>query len=627
MSIRASIPFALLLGLSAAAAGADGPPSAASYSPYAGEPVRTHVHWGDLHLHTSYSIDANSFGNRLLTPEDAYRFARGETIQAQNGMQVRLGRPLDFLMVSDHAEFLGLMAKIDREDPLLMQSEILRRWRSMRSQGRYIEVLREWAPYIQGGVREQLLPEAFSHSVWQEYAQTADRFNDPGRFTTFIGYEWTSMPDGDNLHRNVLFRDAAPTATRALPFSAVDSPRPEDLWKFLDDYETRLGGHAIDIPHNSNMSGGLMFRPLDSHGKAITREYARTRARWEPLVEATQIKGDSESHPFLSPNDEFASYGDWDWSNLGGSKKHESGWFAGEYVREALKTGLALGSRLGENPFKFGLVGSTDSHTGLSTAEEDNFWGKTSDREPSADRYLKTWMSAGSGGLHEHQLTLRELTAGMAAVWAPDNTREALFEAMKRRETYATTGPRMVVRFFGGWRFSAQDAVNPDPARIGNRKGVPMGGDLTQAPAGKAPSFLIHVARDPQGANLDRAQVVKGWLDADGAVHEQIYDVAVSGGRAIDADGRARTAVGNTVDVKNASYTNDIGAPELAVAWTDPDFDPARPAFYYLRVLEIPTPRWPAYDAVRFGFELPAEVDAVEQDRAYTSPIWYTPAN
>lgn len=433
------VPLMAALVLSGQAAGAE-----PSYSPYVDRPPPTNVYWGDFHVHTNLSADANALGNLRMTPDDAYRYARGEELVSQSGMRAKLGHPLDFLMVSDHSEFLGLMAKVDAGDPLLMGSEILRRWRQMRADGKYLEVLHEWGPYILGQTDEPLTTPDFDRSVWAEYAATADRYYAPGRFTTFIGYEWTSMPDGNNLHRNVVFRDDASMATRVLPFSTIDGPQPEALWKFLAAYEQDVGGQAAAIPHNPNLSGGVMFAPFDSDGKPITREYARTRARWEPVIEVTHYKGDSESHPYLSPQDEFADYGNWDWSNIGGAALHRDDWFAGEYAREALKTGVRLDGEVGANPFKFGLVGSTDSHTSLSATEENNWWGKFGISEPQPGRIaMKRWMVAGGDESLDQGPVSALLSSGYAALWAAENTREALFDALKRKETYATTGTRM----------------------------------------------------------------------------------------------------------------------------------------------------------------------------------------
>jgi hypothetical protein len=456
----------------------------------------------------------------------------------------------------------------------------------------------------------------FRRSVWEEVCANADRHNDPGKFTAFIGYEWTppsAHPRSPNFHRNIIFEGGAEQASQILPFSNQDSKNVEDLWAFLKDYEDRVGGKVLAIPHNGNLSSGMMFRPVDYEDKPITTDYARRRSRWEPLYEMTQYKGDAEAHPALSPNDEFADYETW----------HRHGFFGElpeseefreqkqyEYARSALKVGLEQQAKLGVNPFKFGMIGSTDAHTSLSTADENNFWGKISLNEPSPHRSKNSWHFACSG---------------MAAVWATDNTRSAIFTAMRRKETYATTGPRMTVRFFGGWEYLAADADRHDLVEIGYSKGVPMGGDLTQAPQGKSPSFLIRAVKDPNGANLDRVQVIKGWRDRDGKLHEKVHDVGLSDGRVPDANGKA-PPVGSTVDVKNASYRNSIGDPELAVVWNDPDFNPAELAFYYVRVIEIPTPRWTAYDAKHYGItDLPDDVPMVTQDRAYTSPIWYTP--
>jgi hypothetical protein len=461
-------------------------------------------------------------------------------------------------------------------------------------------------------------------SAWQAYTALADKYNEPGRFTALIGYEWTSMPNGNNLHRVVVFRDGADKASRTLPYSQYDSPEPEDLWKTMAAYEKETGGQALAIPHNGNVSGGLMFSDVDFTGKPLTREYATARSRWEPLIEATQQKGDSETHPFLSPNDEFADFGRWDKLNLNGIIAHKPEMFQYEYARAALKRGLKLEDRLGVNPFKFGMIGSTDSHTALAAVEEDNYFGKVSLLEPNPHR----WEHKSIEYKPDPKLNVygwEMLASGYAGVWAKENTRAALFDAMKRKEVYATTGPRMLVRFFGGWDFDAKDANTRNPAAVGYDKGVPMGGDLRNAPAGKAPTFLVAALKDPIGANLDRIQIIKGWLDAKGEGQEKVYDVAWSGDRKPGADGKL-PPVGNTVDVENATWTNTIGAPELITVWKDPDFDPAQRAFYYGRVIEIPTPRWTAYDAKRFGVKMPKEVPMTTTERAYTSPLWYTPA-
>jgi len=594
------------------------------YSPYAGRNFPTRVYWGDTHLHTSVSLDAGAAGT-TVGPEVAYRFARGEEITTSTGQPAKLSRPLDFLVVSDHSEAFGAMGEVIRGNPALMSDPTIKRWHDQIALGGDEAFGAAWE--IIRALSSDTLPKplfdpGLIRSVWEPYIQTAERFNEPGKFTAFIGYEWTSMPEGDNLHRCIVFRDGADKAIRALPFSAADSTDPEDLWAVLAAYEKETGGRVLAIPHNGNVSGGRMFALADFAGNPLTREYAEARARWEPLVEVTQQKGDSETHPVLAPTDEFADYERWDKMNLNGSKLHQDAWFKSEYAREALKNGLALDAQLGANPFKFGMIGSTDSHVGISAVEEENFYGKASPYEPSAHRFEHEFTKLG-----DKEVAAWELGAsGYAAVWATENTREALWDAMKRKEVYATTGPRMTVRFFGGWEFGSEDALTRNPAIPGYSKGVPMGGDLRSAPAGKAPTFLVAAAKDPIGANLDRIQIVKGWLDAAGAVQEKVYDVAWGDAatRKPGKDGKL-PAVGSTVDVARAVWTNTIGDPELIAVWKDPAFDPKQRAFYYARVIEIPTPRWTAYDAQRFGVKMPPEVRMTTQERAYTSPIWYTP--
>jgi hypothetical protein len=432
------------------------------------------------------------------------------------------------------------------------------------------------------------------------------------------------MPDGNNLHRVVVFRDAADKANRTLPFSQYDSPNPEDLWKAMAAYQKETGGQVLAIPHNGNLSGGRMFADVDFVGKAITREYAASRIRWEPLMEVTQQKGDSETHPVLSPDDELADFGRWDKVNLNGLIAHENRMFPFEYARPALGRGLAFEQSLGVNPFKFGMLGSTDSHVGISAVEEDNYFGKVAIYEPNPHR----WEHAVVDYKPDPKRSVvgwEMLASGYAAVWAKENTREAIFDAMKRKEVYATTGARIVVRFFGGWSFEPPDATTRTPAALGYEKGVPMGGDLRAAPTGKTPTFLVAAMKDPFSGNLDRIQIVKGWLDAAGKPQEKVYDVAWSGDRKPDSQTGTLPSVGNTVDVANATWTNTIGAPELITVWRDPSFDPKQRAFYYTRVVEIPTPRWTAYDAKRFGVQMATDVPMTTTERAYTSPIWYTP--
>ena len=603
-------------------------PSKPPYSPYAGRIFPTRPFFGDTHTHTSFSMDAGAFGARL-GPKEAYRFAKGEELMASSGQPVKLSRPLDFLVVTDHSDGFGFFPLLFGGDANLMAYPQGQRWYDMIQSGKgadaAIEII---VSFSQGKMADGLLPVPGTpayRSAWRETIKAADEANDPGRFTSFIGYEWTSNTGGNNLHRNVIFRDNGEKASRVEPYTTqkpLGSDNPRDLWKWMAAYEEKTGGELLAIAHNGNLSNGRMFPIIEpGTGKKIDREYAEIRAKWERLYEATQIKGDGETHPLLSPNDEFANFERWDKGNLDLSELKKPEMLEFEYARSALKNGLRLEQELGVNPYKFGMVGSTDAHTGLAAVEEDNFFGKTTSSEPSATRAMHPFIKTEKAVI----MGWETIASGYAAVWARENTREAIFDAMQRRETYATTGPRMVVRFFGGFDFEAKDASNRMPAQIGYTRGVPMGGDLANAPSGKSPTFLVAALKDPIGANLDRYQIVKGWLDATGAVHEKVYDVAWSGDRKPDADGKV-PLVGSTVDVPNATWTNTIGSPELIAVWKDPDFDAAQRAFYYGRVIEIPTPRWTAYDAKKFSVTMPPEVPMTTTERAYTSPIWYTPA-
>ncbi|MCP4300990.1 MAG: DUF3604 domain-containing protein [Gammaproteobacteria bacterium] len=588
----------------------------------------TAVFWGDTHLHTTDSPDAFAFGNRL-GPEDALRFARGEKVTATSGLEARLSRPLDFLVIADHAVGLGIAREVYEGNPVLTADPRIQRWHEMMQAGGEEAdlVAREMIDGHLAGTNPPAMsdPEVMGpivKNIWQERGHIVERYNEPGKFTAFIGYEFTSTPKGDNLHRVVVFRDGADKTNTILPFSSAMSEDPEDLWAALNQYETSTGGQALAIPHNSNVSNGRMFAFTDFEGDPIDAEYASTRARWEPLVEVTQIKGDSESHPFLSPNDEFAGYGDagWDRGNLNLSGLKTDDMLAGDYVREALKRGLAIEADTGVNPFKLGMIGSTDSHTALATADSDNFFGKHTNVEPRAGRATFEDPLAGRG----LRIGWHYLASGYAAVWAQENTREAIFDAMMRKEVYATTGPRITLRFFGGWDFGDDDAGSADFAERGYAKGVPMGSDLPLHVGNGAPTFLLSALMDPDGANLDRMQLVKGWVDSDGALRERVYDVVWSGDRAPGEDGKL-PLVGDTVDLSVPSWSNTIGAPELKAAWTDSDFDPGVPAFYYVRVIEIPTPRWTAYDAIRYGADIPDDASLKTTERAYSSPIWYSP--
>ena len=574
------------------------------------------VYWGDTHVHTYLSGDAFGLGTRA-TPEEAYRFAKGEEVVSTGGKPARLRRPLDFLMIADHAEQIGILPRLVGGDERMLATEDGRTWVKFFEEGPSatdvvnaedrdsFDVL---AATMMSGKSawngDFGIDDAFRREVWHAVIDAAERHNDPGTFTTFAGYEYTASM----VHRNVLFAGGPEQTRQTVPFSRFDSDNPEDLWAYLDEFEARTGCGVIAIPHNSNLSAGRTFSGQTFDGTAMTAAYATLRAAREPIVEATQIKGDSETHPLASPDDPFADFETMAPRSVNKDAPPDA-WVTGSYVRPALKQGLAIEAEVGVNPFKFGLIGSSDSHNGLATADDDNYWGKFAAHEPNPFRALVQGNYAASG---------------YAAVWAEANTREALFAAFKRREVYATTGPRIALRFFGGWDYTETDAERPDLAAIGYRKGVPMGGDLTRPEAGEAPRFLIHAVKDPDGANLDRVQVVKGWRDPAGALHEHVYDVAWTGNRAV-RDGVLED-VESTVDVATATYLNTVGAAELAVVWTDPAFDADEAAVYYVRVLQIPTPRWTTYDAAFYGIEeLPEALPRVTRERAYSSPIWYTP--
>jgi hypothetical protein len=577
-------------------------------------------------------MDAGAAGCRL-GPRDAYRFARGEQVMASSGQPAKLSRALDFLVVADHSDNMGFFPDLLAGKTEMLADPTGRKWYDMIQAGKGGDAAMEIVvSFSQGKFPPALasLPGSRAYrGAWKETIDAAEAFNEPGRFTALIGYEWTSLDKGNNLHRNVIFRDNGDKAIQVEPYTCVPplgSNNPVELWKWMDAYEKKTGGSVLAIAHNGNLSNGTMFPIVEAFGKAIDRDYAETRAKWERLYEATQTKGDGETHPFLSPNDEFADQERWDKGNLDLSVAKKKEMLEFEYARAALKNGLKLEARLGVNPYKFGMVGSSDAHTALAAMEEDNFFGKVTPGEPSPERLHAKFM-------HNPKLNLtifdwEVCASGYAAVWAEENTRASIWDAMQRKETYATTGSRMVVRFFGGWDFEKADAESRSPAVAGYTKGVPMGGDLRlpeNTTAGKAPSFLVAAMKDPLGGNLDRIQVIKGWMDAKGEVQEKVYDAVWSGDRKPDAKGKL-PSVGTTVDIENATWTNTIGAPELIGVWKDPDFDAKLRAFYYVRVLEIPTPRWTAYDAKRFGVKPLAGTTLTHTERAYTSPIWYAPA-
>ncbi|MDX1648356.1 MAG: DUF3604 domain-containing protein [Myxococcota bacterium] len=628
---RAGVVAPALLLATLVAAPATGE-EAGPYSPHAGRDHPTRVYWGDTHHHTVNSGDAFMGGNRL-TPEDAYRFARGEEVVSSTGQRVKLGRPLDFLVVSDHAEGLGVGIELYEGNPVFMDDPTLARWhRMMRAGGEEARkavrelVAAQAAGTLPAPATDPAVVVPIVRSVWQAYTATAEAYDEPGRFTAMIGFEWTSVPGGNNLHRNVLFRDGKARADRIVPFSSWQSEDPEDLWAWMAAYEARTGGRLLAIPHNANLSNGRMFALVDFEGAPLTADYARRRSRWEPLQEMIQVKGNSETHPGLSTNDEFADFGvaGWDLGNLTLSGEPESPAMRPTmYLRYGLLQGLGQGRALGANPFRFGFVGGSDVHNSLSAIEEDNFFGKYVSQEPRPGR----WEHVAKRGLGRTIHGWQYMAAGYAAVWARENTREALWDAMMRKEVYATSGTRITLRFFGGWDFGDADARARRVADSGYARGVPMGAELPPAPDGAAaPTFLVAALKDPVGANLDRVQIVKGWIDADGGLHEEIHDVVWGDAerRRPGPDG-SLPPVGDTVDVARATWTNAIGDPDLTAVWRDPDFDPAAAAFYYVRVLEIPTPRWTAYDSARFGLEMPAEVPMTHQERAWSSPIWYGP--
>jgi hypothetical protein len=598
------------------------------YSPYVDQHFPQRVLFGDMHHHTSLSVDSGVIGN-TNGPEVSFRLARGEEVVSVTGQRVQLVRPLDFLVVTDHAEYLGIAKLLNEADPDLLATDVGKEWYAKmqgdpeEAWGAVVDMQKDFV----SGVPRFDNPKV-KRSVWEDVVDIASEYNDPGKFTALNGYEWSTIsngkdgPAGANLHRVVVFRDGPDRVKQVLPFSAFDSGDPEKLWEFMAGYEKQTGGQILAIPHNGNISNGQMYAEVIK-GKDMTRDYAERRARWEPLLEVTQMKGTGEAHPSLSPEDEFANFEIWDFGDSFGNPKED--WMLQyEYARSTLKNGIRLEDKIGANPFKYGMIGSTDSHVSLSTTREENYFGKLPNEEPSAKRYSGVFVRDKKTG--EVIVSTWQLGAsGLAAVWAKENTRESIFDALARKEVYGTSGSRLTVRVFAGWDFQPDEVQRPDFAAQGYARGVPMGGDLEDAPANTAPSFMIRALRDPDGANLDRVQIIKGWLDSDGKTRERIYDVAVSDGREVGRDGRCKEPVGSTVNVKDASYTNSIGDALLMAHWKDPDFDPKQRALYYVRVLEIPTPRWTAYDAKRFGVTMPEEVTMTVQDRAYTSPIWYTP--
>ncbi|MEH6910081.1 MAG: DUF3604 domain-containing protein [Oceanicoccus sp.] len=620
--------------LVAATEGTTGISKDQSYSPYVKQNFPTEVLFGDVHVHTGLSGDAGGGGTRLM-PRDAYRFARGEKVTSNSGQPVRISQPYDFLAVTDHSDGMGVILDILAGAPNIMADPYGRELNAAFNKGgkaarkATVDMI---ARFSQGEISDVLNYQPGNpayRATWETIVQAAEDYNEPGQFTAIIGFEWTSLVQGNNLHRVVLMRDDADKAIMIEPYTTtppLGSPNPRDLWKWMNNWEKTTGGQILAIPHNGNLSNGWMFPLVDNFNEdnPLDDTYLKTRSRWEPLVEVTQAKGDGEAHPLLSPNDTFADFETWDLGNLDLSKAKTPEMLPGEYARSALKRGLELDASQGINPYKFGMIGSTDTHTGLSTTSENNFFGKMANKEPKPGR--AAGIDKGSRDLGIKLSAWKTAASGVTAVWAHENTRSEIFDSMQRKETFATTGPRIRVRFFGSFEFAKRDAHTPQLAALGYNKGVPMGGDLGAAPKGKAPTFLVAAAKDPQSGNLDRIQIVKGWLDAKGIAQERVYNAAWSDAdkRKLDPKGNI-PPVGNTVDIKTATWTNTIGEAELITAWADPDFDPNVKAFYYARVLEIPTPRWTTYDAVRFAEEIVAGAPVSLQERAYTSPIWYTP--
>jgi hypothetical protein len=583
-------------------------------------PADRRAYFGELHLHTGYSFDAYVMMGARTTPEDAYRFAKGEPV-SYLGHTVRRPRPLDFTAVTDHAEYMGVFNQLDDPDSALSKSDLAAQLRANP-----IKALRTLGLHSTA-----LNAEAAMASTWKKEVEAANRNYEPGKFTTFVAYEWTTMADNKyNLHRNVIFKDAPPEA----PFSSADSTRPEDLWSYLEKLRAR-GIEALAIPHNANASGGLMFDWKDSDGRPIREAYAQRRAMNEPLTELFQTKGQSETVPELSPNDEFASFEVMEHLLVGGVSAVNGG-----YARQALGRGLVAQTKVGANPFKLGFVGGSDFHNGLSNADENAYAGQgefsavpdvTLPDRAGAAKILglagapAAALGAAEPGAENQRPSLESSSGGLTGVWAEANTRQAIYAALKRRETFATSGPEIRLRFFGGWNISAKALASASWVAAAYRTDTPMGGDLAARPArAGAPGFIVQAAKDPTSGNLDRIQVVKVWLEG-GDYREKVFDVVWSPERQRDPKTGRVPAVKNTVDLKTATYANSVGAATLSGVWRDPEFDPATPAVYYARALEIPTPRWSTLLAVKRGLSLPAKAQATIQERAISSPIWYTP--
>jgi hypothetical protein len=595
----------------------------ASASNIAVNPLKE-AYFGDTHVHTGWSFDAGLDG-AILTPDDAYRYALGEEITSNSGIKTRLKRPYDWFLVSDHSDGMGTINEVVDGNPEMMESEILAGWNKAFASGEETQMAAAKSEVVvlqsTGKLPEQAMDPKWMASAWNKTIDAAEKFNDPGTFTTFTAYEWTvNAGGGDNLHRNIIYKEGGDQARDILPLTTFETQEPKKLWAWMANYEAKTGDKLLAIPHNGNMSNGRMYEEKQFDGTPMTKEWAEMRAKYERLMELFQYKGQSEAHPYLSPTDEFANYELWDRGNLVLKPKTSKEMWEYEYYREGLKSGMRIAQDLGANPFMYGSNSATDTHTGISSLDESEFYGKFKTVEPNNTERWNFPLVEGNGDAYKGW----EMAAsGVMGVWAESNTREALWEAMYNRETFSTTGPRLKMRFFGGFGLTESDMADR-MARAGYDRGVPMGSVLTGSADTTAPGFLIHVVKDPDGANLDRVQVIKGWVDGQGETKELIYEVVWAGDRALDAKGKL-PSIGNTVNMETATYTNDIGETELSTYWSDPDFDPALPSFYYVRVLEIPTPRWTLFDKVRHNLDLPDNVPLVHQERGVTSPIWYTP--
>ena len=605
-------------GIGTGSTAAEAPPAEAPQGAQAApapNPLRN-AYFGDLHVHTNFSYDAFLNGTRA-TPRDAYRYAKGEALTHPAGFQIQLDAPLDFYAVTDHASFLGMLpAMMDPgQDVPHPARELVADFVSGALTGDARTAARRDIRAYTLGLSEPPHDPDVVRSAWRETVAAAEAHYEPGRFTTFVGYEFTGSPENQNLHRNVIFRGAA---VPDLPFSRLDSFNPEDLWAWMDR-NREAGIEALAIPHNSNGSNGLMFRLATYAGEPLDAAYATVRNRNEPLVEITQTKGTSDTHPALSPNDEWADFEIWSYRIGGGTTPSRPD---GSYVRQAYLNGLRLEEENGFNPFRFGLVGATDTHAAAGAPSESAFF--TAGGAPQVGSSIPFDPPQADGRRYSASpLGALRGASGLTGVWAEENTREAIYDAFRRKETFATTGPRIRLRFFAGYDYADDLADRPDLIARAYAGGVAMGGELA-APGSRAPRFLLWASRDPSSAPLARLQVVKGWVE-DGETHERVYDAACSDGLAADETTHRCPDNGARVNLADCSISDDVGAAELRTLWTDPDFDPAQRAVYYVRALENPSCRWSTWEAVRAGVEPRPDLPATLQERAWSSPIWVAP--